>query len=120
MVRLVKAMPIEKIAKLCHIFYVTKPLCPACILICGEVVVLFGSLKGIIDGEDDDEDPVVEVLGVELLLVLELVARLGSLNGIRELLLLIVELTVELLELVTDGVTVEVFTYGVLPGCFVK
>jgi len=70
--------------------------------------VLFGSLKGINDGED----PMVEVIGVELLLVLEL---FGSLNGMRELLLLTVELTVELLELVRVGVTVEVFTYGELP-----
>ena len=71
--------------------------------------MLFGSLKGINDGED----PMVEVIGVELLLVLEL---FGSLNGMRELLLL----TVELLELVRVGVTVDVFTYGELPGCFVK
>ena len=74
--------------------------------------MLFGSLKGINDGED----PMVEVIGVELLLVLEL---FGSLNGMRELLLLTVEL-LELLELVRVGVTVDVFTYGELPGCFVK
>ena len=82
--------------------------------------MLFGSLKGINDGED----PMVEVIGVELLLVLELVP-LGSLNGMRELVLLTVELTVgllELLELVTVGVKVEVFTYEVLvtPVCFIK
>ena len=79
-----------------------------CILICGEVVVLFGSLKGINDGEEE-----VEVLNVVLELVLELVLEgLGSLKGIRELLLLTVELTVgllELLELLKVGVTVELF-----------
>ena len=82
--------------------------------------MLFGNLKGINDGEEEEEeDPMVEVVGVELLLVLELVP-LGSLNGMRELVLLTVELTVELLELVRVGVTVDVFTYGELPGCFVK
>jgi len=75
--------------------------------------VLFGSLKGINDGEEEEENPMVEVVGVELLLVLEV----GSLNGMRELLLVTVELTVgllELFELVTVGVTVEVITYGLL------
>jgi len=73
--------------------------------------VLFGNLKGINDGEEEEEEEGVEVLGVELL---------GSLNGIRELVLVTVELTVgllelfELLELVKVGVTVEVITYGVL------
>ena len=76
--------------------------------------MLFGSLKGINDGEEK-----VEVLNVELLLVLELVVELvlGSLKGIRELLLLTVELTVgllELLELLKVGVTVELFLYGVM------
>ena len=79
--------------------------------------MLFGSLKGINDGEEK-----VEVLNVELLLVLELVVELvlGSLKGIRELLLLLlltVELTVgllELLELLKVGVTVELFLYGVM------
>ena len=76
--------------------------------------MLFGSLKGINDGEED-----VEVPNVVLLLVLELVVELvvGSLKGIRELLLLTVELTVgllELLELVKVGVTVELFLYGVM------
>ena len=66
--------------------------------------MLFGSLKGINDGEEDVEVPNV---------VLELVVVLfGSLKGIRELLLLLtVELTVgllELFELVTVGVTVDV------------
>ena len=88
----------------------TKTLWP-CILVCGEIVVLFGNLKGINDGEEEEEEEGVEVLGVELL---------GSLNGIRELVLVTVELTVgllelfELLELVKVGVTVEVITYGVL------
>ena len=73
--------------------------------------MLFGSLKGINDGEEDVEVPNV---------VLELVVVLfGSLKGIRELLLLLltVELTVgllELLELVNVGVTVELFLYGVM------
>ena len=72
--------------------------------------MLFGSLKGINDGEEDVEVPNV---------VLELVVVLfGSLKGIRELLLLLtVELTVgllELLELVKVGVTVELFLYGVM------
>ena len=72
--------------------------------------MLFGSLKGINDGEEDVEVPNV---------VLELVVVLfGSLNGIRELLLLLtVELTVgllELLELLKVGVTVELFLYGVM------
>ena len=87
-----------------------------CILICGEGVVLFGNLKGINDGEEEEEEegPMVDVVGVELLLVLvlELVLELfGSLNGMRELLLVTVVLTVgllELFELVTVGVTVEV------------
>ena len=72
--------------------------------------MLFGSLKGINDGEEE-----VEVLNVVLELVVELV--LGSLKGIRELLLLTVELTVgllELLELLKVGVTVELFLYGVM------
>ena len=74
-------------------------------------MVLFGSLKGI----NEEAPVVVELLGVELRLVLEL----GSLNGMRELLLLTVELTGEL---DTVGVTVEVFTVGVLdsPVCFLK
>ena len=72
--------------------------------------MLFGSLKGINDGEENVEVPNV---------VLELVVEgLGSLKGIRELLLLLtVELTVgllELLELVKVGVTVELFLYGVM------
>ena len=72
--------------------------------------MLFGSLKGINDGEEDVEVPNV---------VLELVVVLfGSLKGMRELLLLLtVELTVgllELLELVKVGVTVELFLYGVM------
>ena len=72
--------------------------------------MLFGSLKGINDGEEDVEVPNV---------VLELVVVLfGSLKGIRELLLLLtVELTVgllELLELLKVGVTVEDFLYGVM------
>ena len=72
--------------------------------------MLFGSLKGINDGEEDVEVPNV---------VLELVVVLfGSLKGIRELLLLLtVELTVgllELLELLKVGVTVELFLYGVM------
>ena len=72
--------------------------------------MLFGSLKGINDGEEDVEVPNV---------VLELVVEgLGSLKGIRELLLLLtVELTVgllELLELLKVGVTVELFLYGVM------
>ena len=71
--------------------------------------MLFGSLKGINDGEENVEVPNV---------VLELVVVLfGSLKGIRELLLLTVELTVgllELLELVKVGVTVELFLYGVM------
>ena len=69
--------------------------------------MLFGSLKGINDGE---EDPMVDVVGVELLLVLVL-ELFGSLNGMSELLLVTVVLTVgllELFELVTVGVTVEV------------
>ena len=77
--------------------------------------MLFGSLKGINDGEEEEEGeegPMVDVVGVELLLVLELVLELfGSLNGMRELLLVTVVLTVgllELFELVTVGVTVEV------------
>ena len=82
--------------------------------------MLFGSLKGINDGEEEEEEeeeeegPMVDVVGVELLLVLvlELVLELfGSLNGMRELLLVTVVLTVgllELFELVTVGVTVEV------------
>ena len=73
--------------------------------------MLFGSLKGINDGEEN-----VEVPNVVLELVVELV--LGSLKGIRELLLLLtVELTVgllELLELLKVGVTVELFLYGVM------
>ena len=72
--------------------------------------MLFGSLKGINDGEEEVEVPNV---------VLELVVVLfGSLKGIRELLLLLtVELTVgllELLELLKVGVTVELFLYGVM------
>ena len=75
--------------------------------------MLFGSLKGINDGEEEEEEgPMVDVVGVELLLVLELVLELfGSLNGMRELLLVTVVLTVGLLklfELVTVGVTVDV------------
>ena len=84
--------------------------------------MLFGSLKGIKDeekveeeveveeeeekGEEEEEEEDVEVLGV--------VELLGSLNGIREL--LIVELTVvllELFELVEELVKVELVKVGV-------
>ena len=92
------------------------------ILDCGETVVLFGSLKGINDDEDVEEEEVEEEVEEEDGEGEEEV--LGSLNGIREL--LIVELTVGLLELiglvelvkvelVKVGVTVEeVITYGLL------
>jgi len=78
-------------------------------LFCEEVVVLFGNLKGI-----NEEENVVELkveLGIELL-------RLGSLKGIRELMVK-VELIVGLVELAMvevifvldrDGVTVEDIT----------
>ena len=74
--------------------------------------MLFGSLKGIKDGEEEEEEegPMVDVVGVELLLVLVL-ELFGSLNGMRELLLVTVVLTVgllELFELVTVGVTVDI------------
>ena len=93
----------------------------SCILVGGETVVLFGSLKGINDDEEGEVEEKGEEEDVEVLGVVEL---LGSLNGIREL--LIVELTVGLLELVglvglvkvelvKVGVTVEeVITNGVL------
>ena len=121
MVRLAKAMLIEKYSTFLFALH-TFLFALQCILNCVEGVVLFGSLKGINDGEEE-EDPVVEV--VELLLVLELelelVLELGSLNGMREL-LVTVELTVELLELDKVGVTVEVIAFELLssPVCFLK
>ena len=80
--------------------------------------MLFGNLKGI-----NEEENVVELkveLGIELL-------RLGSLKGIRELMVK-VELIVGLVELAMvevifvldrDGVTVEDITYGLLDACIV-
>ena len=80
--------------------------------------MLFGNLKGI-----KEEENVVELkveLGIELL-------RLGSLKGIRELMVK-VELIVGLVELAMvevinvldrDGVTVEDITYGLLDTCIV-
>ena len=80
--------------------------------------MLFGNLKGI-----NEEENVVELkveLGIELL-------RLGSLKGIRELMVK-VELIVGLVELAMveviilldrDGVTVEDIAYGLLDTCIV-
>ena len=79
--------------------------------------MLFGNLKGI-----NEEENVVELkveLGIELL-------RLGSLKGIRELMVK-VELIVGLVELAVeviivldrDGVTVEDIAYGLLDTCIV-